>query len=203
MLFTNKLFKQEIDQEVHDNLIRFSLGTFEDRALMKITIAKGKLKVDASYDLLKDITKIIAENIDKISIKGKVIQSKKKDEFDKEISGEELKELCEKNTFVLLNLTFGEYSVEVGKTIPKPGSALKKNFCKCILPITLLNNFTDLKDFKKLEISHTFVIEEVIVPEEYKNDFAQARIHAKRKGKLIRKIVLDKKESQKEIEFEA
>ena len=39
-----------------------------------------------------------------------------------------------------------------------------------------------------IKVSHTYVIKEMVVPEEYKNDFAAARIHAKRMG-VIRRVV--------------
>jgi len=203
MLFTDKIFKKKIDDSVHDALVRFSKGTFEGRGAMKITIPKGVMKLVCSYDLVKDLTKIIAGNIDKIKIQGIAIKNKKKKEFDEEVSGEDLKKICDENNYVLLNLNFKDYSVKVGKKLPKPGKEPKKNFCKCILPLTLLPKITDLKDFKKVEVTHTIIVDEIIVPKELKEDFAQARLAAKRKGKIIKKSIIDKKEFEEEIEFEA
>ena len=202
MIFTKKIFDNKIDKDVHSQFTRFSKGTFESRSVIKITIVKDKLKLNASYDLVKDITMAIAENFDKIEAIGKVIHEKKKEEIDKILSGEELKKICEENTFILLNLTFEDYSIKVGKSIPKPGKGLKNNFCKCILPINLLKGFTDNEGFKKAEISHTFIIEDIVIPKEYKNDFALARLNSKRKGKIIRIEIIDKKENIKEIDFE-
>ncbi|HLC58548.1 MAG TPA: hypothetical protein VJI68_01690 [Candidatus Nanoarchaeia archaeon] len=59
------------------------------------------------------------------------------------------------------------------------------------------------EDFKKFRADHDFFITELVVPDQYKNDFAMARIHAKRKGKIIRKLNVDGKESSKEFDFEA
>jgi hypothetical protein len=203
MLFTDKILKNKIDDSVHKSLVRFSKGEFEGRGAMKISFPKGILKLTASYDLIKDITMSVANYADKIEIKGKVIKGKQKEELDEKVSGEDLKKLCEENSYVLLNLDFGEYSVKVGKNLPKPGKPPKNNFCKCILPMELLKELTDLKDFKKLEISNTIIIEEIIIPEEHKDDFEQARLNSKRKGKIIRKIIMDKKESEEKIYFEA
>ncbi len=203
MLFTDKIFKKKVDESVHESLIRFGKGTFEGRAVMKISFSKGNLKLNASYDLIKDLTKIVGDYSDKVKINGKVIKGKKKEELDEEISGLELKKLCDENSFILLNLEFEGYSMKVGKTLPKPGKELKPNFCKCIFPVEVLDKITELKDFKKLEISHTFKIDEIIVPEEHKEDFEQARLNAKRKGTLIRKIIMDKKESEEKVKFEA
>ena len=203
MLFTDKIFKKKIDDSVHEALVRFSKGTFEGRGAMKITVPKGIMKLVCSYELVKDLTRIIAENTDKIKIQGIAIKNKKKQEFDEEVSGEDLKKICEENSYVLLNLEFDDYSVKVGKKLPKTGKEPKNNFCKCILPIELLPKITDLKDFKRAEITHTIIVDEIIIPKELKEDFAQARLAANRKGKIIKKLVVDKKESEEEIEFEA
>ena len=40
MLFTDKIFENKVDEQIHKQFVRFSIGTFEDRALMKITKSK-------------------------------------------------------------------------------------------------------------------------------------------------------------------
>ena len=57
-------------------------------------------------------------------------------------------------------------------------------------------------DFKEAEINHTFLINELILPEGEK-DFAEMRKMAKRKGKIIREAVIDGKEVNSEKEFVA
>jgi len=203
MNFINKIFQNQIDESVHSQFTRFSLGTFENRALMKLTISKDKLKLNTSYDLAKDISLLVAENFDKIEVKGKIFQGRKKEEVDKTVTGEELKKICEENPFVLLNLEFRDYSVKVGKSLPKPGNKLKENFCKCILPSKFAKEFVSQENFKKAIIKHTFIIEDIIVPKEYENDPAMARKMAKRKGKIIREEEIDKKIEKSEINFEA
>ena len=66
MLFTDKIFNGEIDEQIHKQFVRFSIGTFEDRALMKVVKSKDFIKLTASYDLMKDLTKIIGENTEKL-----------------------------------------------------------------------------------------------------------------------------------------
>jgi len=203
MNFITKIFENKIDQDVHNQFTRFSLGTFENRALMKLTISKDKLKLNTSYDLVKDISLMVAENFDKIGVKGKIFQGRKKEEIEKTVSGEELKKICEENPFVLLNLEFEDYSVKVGKSLPKPGNKLKDNFCKCILPKSFAKEFIDKENLKKAVIKHTFIIEDIIVPKECENDPSMARKLAKRKGKILREIDIDGKEKKSEINFEA
>ena len=95
-------------------------------------------------------------------------------------------------------------------TPPKPGS-VKEKFCTLQvepkLAAPLLDAFLfDVKErgFKKAEINHTFDIQDVVIPKEYENDYALARLHAKKKGKIKRKITLDGKEIlATELDFEA
>ena len=65
MLFTDKIFEGKVDEQVHKQFVRFSIGTFENRATMKITKSKDFFKLNSSYDLMKDLTKIIGKNTEK------------------------------------------------------------------------------------------------------------------------------------------
>ena len=59
------------------------------------------------------------------------------------------------------------------------------------------------KDFSKAKVKHTFIIEELVVPKEYANDPALARVKAKRKGKIKRFVEVDGNSYEQEIKFEA
>ncbi|MBT4334221.1 hypothetical protein HOD61_00165 [archaeon] len=204
MIFVQRLIENKPTADDHKQLIRFSKGIFKTRSASKINIVKGLLKVSASYDLAKDIARMIANTSNKISIKGKVIKSKKKEEFDEVVTKERLLALIEENDFFLLHLTAGDYSLKVGKSIPKPGKELKVNWCKAVLPVENAKDFAfDFELKKKAEISHDFVIEDIIVPKEYVDDFQKARMFSKRKGKIIRRIIIDGEETETETEFKA
>ncbi len=58
---------------------------------------------------------------------------------------------------------------------------------------------------KRVEIKHDFIIEDIVVPNELKNekDFAIVREKAFRKGKIIRYVNIDGNRTKKEIDFEA
>ena len=93
---------------------------------------------------------------------------------------------------------------------PKPGSLAEK-FCTLQVDnnhaAVILDSFlfdTDKRDFKKGQINHTFVIEDIVIPKEYENDFEMARLHAKKKGKVQRKVTFDGEEIlSTELPFEA
>ena len=132
---------------------RFGPGKYENRSLLKMTVPKGVLKVNCSYDLIKDLTRVIGENVDKVSVNGKVFYSgKRKEELDEEISGADLVKFCDECEFILLNIEFSGGSLKVGKSLPKPGNALKGNFGKAVLPLDFAGKLIDAEFKKKLEL---------------------------------------------------
>jgi len=169
MNFIKKIFLDKADNEVHKQFVRFSKGRFANRAIARIK--KGK----------------------KISIRTKPVS----------LSKSELINLYEKykDIFLLLNLECGNCSLKCKQNLPKPGSGkqsedeaeMKKvDFCKAVFEKDLSEEFIwEKKDFKEAEASHIFVIDELVVPKELENDYARARIEAKRKGKIIRELTID------------
>ena len=203
MTFIKKIFNKTIDEDVHKQFTRFSKGEFPNRAVMKITVSKNNFKLYMSYDLIKDITKIIAHNIDKAEVAGKLIKGKKKTEIASPVSQEELKRMCEDNDFVLLDITTPNFTLKCKKSLPKPGKELNPKFASAILPIEFLKEcaFDINEKFKQALIAHTFLITDIIIPEEYKNNPEQARIHAKRKGTITRIIDVDGRHEEKTIDI--
>ena len=203
MNFIKKLFENNVDEEVHKQFRRFSKGVFEERALIKIKKSKKGFKIYTSFEFINDLVELVASKVEKADVSGRVIKNRKKTEINESLSGEEIKRLLEENDSCLLNIKGDGVELKCKKSLPKPGSTLDGKFCKASLPLDFLNEFAfDIEeDFKDLVIKHRFVIDELVVPEEYKNDFAKAREMAKRKGKLVREIEVDGKKIEKEIEL--
>jgi hypothetical protein len=59
----------------------------------------------------------------------------------------------------------------------------------------------EVSDFKKAEIDHKFIINEIIQPEG-ETDYARIRELAKRKGEIIREALIDGIEIRKKMDFE-
>ncbi len=205
MDFIKSVFTNNIDESTHKQFVRFGMGTFENRALIKIKKGKDSFNLSTSFEFVNDIIRLIADNIEKASINGKIIKNKKKTEVEEEVSSEKIKNLLNQNDWLLTDISSDKISFKTAKSLPKPGKALKDNFCKTTLPLSFLEEFAfDVKqDFKKLTVSHTFIIEEIKIPEEYKDNAALAREKATRKGKIVRILNIDGKEERKEIGFEA
>ncbi|RLJ01998.1 MAG: hypothetical protein DRP08_04955 [Candidatus Aenigmatarchaeota archaeon] len=214
MNFIKQIFEGRADDSLHYKFVRYGRGEFER---LFFTIKKGKnLKIKTSWDFAADLFGLIAENTkEPLQVSGKIIANRDISEelpcpaevskrgklytaeINAELTPEELMEIYRKfqKNYILLNVKGSEFKLSVGKSLPKPGKAIKEDFCKATLPIELLDEFAfDFdKDFKEAKIVHIIKIDELIIPPELRNDPAKARLEAKRKGKIIRKITVDGK----------
>lgn len=217
-----KIFKGDVDEVIHDKFNRFGRGDFT-RFIISIKKAKD-LKIKSSWDWSNDIFKMIADNIEgDVELSGKLIGnwdfeselplepskfSKRGKVYTAEISAsaspDVLKKIYEmfEMHFILLNVKSSHYKMRCGKSLPKPGKDLKEDFCKVTLPLDFLDEFVwKIKEFKEVSIRHIFHINDIIIPDEYKDDPKQARIHGKRKGIVDRVMDVDGKEHIEKKEF--
>jgi hypothetical protein len=147
----------------------------------------------------------------------KQFQGVKKYLIENEMSGTEILSLLDKlpKTFFALTFNVGEEKLKIMPKAPKSGKptpdekAKNKmaNFCKLVTfdkEITKSFIFEDF-EFKDAEINHTFMIDEVIIPDELaqEKDFSNVRELAKKKGKIIRNAVIDEQVFTEEKEFVA
>jgi hypothetical protein len=147
----------------------------------------------------------------------KQFQGVKRYLIEKEMSGEEILGLMERLPKAFFALTFshpetGE-SLKIKPKAPKSGKGGKKNekpkadFCTLkTSDENILRDFVfETNDFKKIEIIHTYVIDEVIIPEDLKNeeDFSKVREGALRKGKILREAEIEGRIIKTEKDFVA
>jgi len=139
--------------------------------------------------------------------------------YEKEMTGNKIIELCNKLQKAFFALSFitdktdlkikpkSPKSAKGASSTKKEGAKAKINFIKIKTTDNELVNdliFDDeAKDFKKIEIKHDFIINEIVMPETEEKDFAKIRELAKRKGKIIRYLDIDGKMINKEADFEA
>lgn len=137
--------------------------------------------------------------------------------IDKEMTGNEIIKLLNEypKTFFALSFEIGDNKLKIKPKAPKSGKPgtkgegdeVKADFCKLITnDSALAKSFVfERPDFKSAEIKHIFMINEIVIPPQFKNekDFAKVREVAKRKGKIIRIANIDGKEVRSELEFEA
>lgn len=141
--------------------------------------------------------------------------------IEMEMSGKEIMELCntQKKAFIALSFAVGESELTTKPKSPKSAkgaSSAKKedadakiDFCKLkTSDWSLIEDFVfdaEIRDAKKVEIKHDFLIKDIIISQELKKekDFAKIREMAERKGKIVRKLDLDGKKIVKEADFTA
>jgi len=101
----------------------------------------------------------------------------------------------------------GKFSIKPKKNLPKPGKE-DNNFFSARLDFSAEADIVeeiafDIKknSWNEIKISHKYIIKELVVPEELKKNYKEARIVAKRKGTIKRFLEVDNKKEEKEKEF--
>ena len=183
-------------------------------------VKKEKIKLGGSFEFANDYCDFVAENSDS-KFSGKILSRSKIADFNGkekkgiyayEVEGVDSKKIIEIKDTVYSMLLDAEgigISLKMKKKLPKPGKSgeLKIDDKFCILECDLkfwskLKEFFMLPESSKFKVNHTYVVEDVIVDRNEK-DFAKMRETAKKRGKLIRKMVIDGKEAMEEKSFEA
>lgn len=228
MNFIKKIFQGRIDEQVHQQFVRFGKGIFTDKAIVNFKKSGTKIRVTTSFELANDMVLFVFELVDKALVSGTLITKqqvpslgagKKKSrifeyEINKEMASKEINELAKNAYFMLLDCSAGGIDLKIKKKLPKPGKAVGKvNDKYCILEADLkyepkireeflfdLKNEADIA--KKIEIKHSFLINDIILPQGEK-DFEKIRLLAKKKGVLTREISIDGKVIKKELPFAA
>ena len=145
----------------------------------------------------------------------KQFQGVKNYSIDVEISGNEIIEIINAfpKAFFALSLSTKDSILKIKPKAPKSAKPKNKDetpkpdFCKLITTDEKLAKefFFEKVDFKDAEINHDFYIDEIVVPDEIKNekDFAIVREKSHRKGRIVRRTVIDGKANTTEVQFEA
>ncbi|MEM0465238.1 MAG: hypothetical protein QXW97_00885 [Candidatus Pacearchaeota archaeon] len=237
--FIKKIFEGKIDDYVHVQFQKFSRGEFQKRAMFRIKNSSGNYIIDSTYEYAREFVRSFAEKlgdnktlvtgalVSTLDLEGifkysekKIAMGVKKYYLNREMSGKELIELCDKidKAFFGLSLNVGSDELKIKDKSPKSAKGissspkdddenLKIDFIKIKTnDKSIVENMLfdiEVKDFKKVEVRHDFIISDIIIPPELKNekDFSKIREMALRKGKVIRFLDVDGKKIKKEKEF--
>jgi len=231
MNFIKKIVDKNIDELVHAQFQKFSRGTFKDRAVVLVRKSKNKYNITTSFEFSNELVRSMAEKLGdkKTKVTGAIVSTsdlKDKIEFteikqfqgvkryliDYELSGKEILSLLDEFPKVFFALTFEideENTLKIKPKAPKSGKPgkgdeePKADFCKIITNDEKIGKsfVFEKDDFKKAEIKHEFVIENIIMPETSEKDFAKIREMAKREGKIVRYSNIDESKLVKEYLF--
>ena len=232
MNFIKKIIDNEVDNSVHLQFQKFSKGEFDNRAVVAVRKTKNKFTISTTSEFANEFVRSVAEELgdEKTLISGAIIstsnlkeeieykeikqfQGVKKYFIEAEMSGKEIISLLDRFPKAFFALTFSSEESKLkikpkapksGKPSSKEGEMPKPNFCRIVTtnPVIGKSFVFETDDFSKAHIVHKFVIEDIVWPKNEK-DFAKIRELAKRKGKIIRKMIIDEKEMNSEFDFEA
>ncbi len=234
MNFIKKIFDGEIGEDVHLQFQKYSRGEFKNKALIRAKTSGKKYTIYTSAEFANELVRTMAEKLGekKTMITGAIVSTndltgqldfKGKKQFqgvkryliENEMSGEEIISLLDKlpKTFFALSFEAEGDKLKIKPKAPKDskpknkGEAPTPDFCKIVTTDkSIMNDFVfEDSDFKEANINHTFIIDEVIIPEELEQekDFSKVREMAKKKGKIIRNAVIDEQVFTEEKEFVA
>ncbi len=232
MNFVKKIFDKQIDDSVHQQLIRFGKGDYKGRFPLSLWKTK-KVKLRTSFEFSNDIVLLCAKMgnskvsglvTSKNDISGVMsenniegdTQSKKAGRIyltelpSQDLTEEQLTKLVGVSTFALLDIVGTDFTLKTKKKLPKPGKNENKiddKFCQLEIEekhYSLIKNdfFWDMPDAKKIMVKHQVMIDSIKAPEGEK-DFAKIRELAKRVGKIIRIADIDGTEKRSEVDFAA
>lgn len=221
--FIKKIVIKDVDDSVHSKFTRYSRGVFERKALLTVK-RNGKIKMNGSYEIANDMVLFIASLVKKMKVFGAIFSKKeipglsgrKKGELleyavDQDMDYQKIKEISKLAYLMFLDCEADSISFKIKKkTLPKPspkGDKLNDKFWTCIMDIKYWNNVKaeflfDFPEAKKYEVKHNYDIQEVLMPKGEK-DYEKIRALAKKKGKIIRKAIVDGTEITNELDFEA
>jgi hypothetical protein len=211
--------KGEVDDSVHRQFVRFGKGNFENRAVLNLQ-KTSKIKLRSSFEYANDFVSLVSELGD-FSFSGTIMskepldlenEKKKSGLYNYEISGiqsSKVRESLNKVYVSLLNIDSEDLKLKMKKKLPKPGKSgegkVDDKFCHLEADLkywTQIKEFFQLPECKKCKISHTILVDDILLPQG-ENNPEKLRLNAKRKGKIVRKMEIDKQERKVEKEFSA
>lgn len=238
--FIKKIFDGNVDDLVHSQFQKFSRGDFKNKAMVVAKAqAKGIYRISTTAEYGSELVRYFAEKLGEeiAHVNGVIVTTKKLEDeldfddkklaigvrkyiFDRDMSGSQILELCEKyhTCFIAFSFKVGDSELKVKPKSPKsakPSSkgdkSIKVDFCKVRTSdkelVKKLVFDDEIREFKEVVVNHDFVIDEIVVSDELKaeagDDYKKIKEMAKRKGKIVRKLNVDGREVVKETEFEA
>ncbi|MEM2956071.1 MAG: hypothetical protein QW041_00640 [Candidatus Pacearchaeota archaeon] len=221
--FIKKIFQDKIDETVHWRFVRFSKGIFENRAIMNVS-RNGKIKISGTYDLVNDLVLFVAKIANNLQVSGiLMMRSEIKDlrgtrkkglfvyELNQKINFEKLNDIFKNAFAILLDCNAEGITLKTKKKLPKPSikgiDKIDDKFFTIQMDIkfwpAVKEEFLfDLPEGKKYRIINKYEITDLILPQNEK-DSEKLRLLTKRKGKVVRKSIIDGREIIHEKSFTA
>jgi hypothetical protein len=223
--FIKKIFEDNVDELVHNQFKKYSRGEFLCKAMVVAKKTGKGFNISTGPEYANELVRYFAEKLGEREavVSGVVVSTrdltgeldfKDKKQFmgvkqyilNGEMSGRKIIELCNKlpNAFFGLSFEVDDSVLKIRAKAPKSAKPSTKkeekpkvDFCKIkTRDSELVDKLVfGVNSFKKVEISHDYIIEEIVVSDELKEDangdFAKIKEMALRKGILVRKVSVD------------
>ena len=228
----NKIFLGKADSAVHDEFVKFSRGVFPDRYLIEAKKQKDKWVIKTGNEFANFfVRKLLEKHLGKVQMKGVIVATfdvSKEAKFeisnikqfmgikqavvDSAVESKQVIELMDKfpKAFYALSFSIGNDELKIKPKAPKSAkpstkgeSEAKIDFCslKTGDENIIKDLFFDFPNFDKISVSHAVQIDSIEIHKGVENP-VEMREKSIRKGKIIRKIIVDGKEAKKEASFE-
>lgn len=209
--FLKKTLSEKGDEDSHRYFVRFGKGMYNRRFLISYNKTK-KIKVKGSFEWVSDFARFVDE-LANLKFSGNIMSKeniegmkgrKKGSSYLYEVSEVSISDYPGAYCY-LLNTDAHGIKLKVKKALPKPGKDAEKiddGFASMELdekywPKVKEAFFWDVEDGKKCVIEHTLQVDSIELPKGEK-DPIKIRENAVRIGKIIRKVDVDGKKTEKE-----
>ena len=230
--FIGKIFHEQSDELVHLQFQKFSRGVFKNRALVKASKSAKGYSVSTTAEYANDLVRVVAHKLgsNTAAVSGVVVSTLdlknklpsqglkqfmgiKQYVISGEMKGTEIISLLDSapDGFFALSFSAGDTILKIKPKAPKSAkpstseSGPKINFCSLKTTdeqIVRAVLFDAPASWKSIGINHTFSINDIEIPTDAKTPEEMRKL-AKRKGVIVRKMVIDGKEHTEEKNFVA
>lgn len=226
MHYIKDIVENNVTEHAHNKFLRYSKGNFVG-PLMKIKFGKSDVKVYGSFHFVDELLILVAEYLGSkvVHVKGSLVWNsdltpelaKLGIMYSKVTKSRGIFKYVLENDVNIKDFVeyMGKYNVLVSikddvslvtkSSFPKPNKEFTNDFCKAVFPASfakrILEEFAfETKELpKEVVIEHRILIDDIELPDV--ESFEEARRLAKRKGTLIRKVIVDGTETVTEFKF--
>jgi hypothetical protein len=227
-----KIFSKIFDEEIHSDFLKFGKGEYRNKYLIDAKKQKDKWIIKTGPEFANYLVRAGLEKANgRVSITGVIVSTLQLDiaiskdlkqfmgikqyKLDGEFDSSKILEIMDKypRAFFALTFSLSDYELKIKAKAPKSAkpstkgeSDPKAEFCTIKTTDEKIASeiFFNVPSFKEVSIRHTIQIDQIVYPKDFaKMKPEDVREQSKRKGKIIREVIIDGKSEKSEADFEA
>jgi hypothetical protein len=230
-MIIKNIFDGKFDAEVHSDFLKFGKGEFKDKYLVEAKKVKDRWNIKTGAEFANYLVrKGIEKNPGKIKVTGAIVSTMdlnipfsigkkqfmgvKQFQISGDVEAKQILDLMNQypRVFFALSFILPDYELKIKAKAPKsakPSTSEKEAKAEFCSLKTSDSNFVkemffDFPSFQEISVRHTLKISDMIYPKDLsKMKPEEVREQSKRKGVLIRNVLIDGKNEVREAKFEA